>query len=341
MEKLLRYQIAYGIHGLVPCGTTGQSPTLSREEHEDIISKTVKIADGRVPVIAGAGSNNTAEAVEATRHAADAGADATLHVTAYYNFPSQQGVAYHFSRVAEAVPSCKVIIYNIPGRGHPLIKPEIMAALAAEYTNIIGTKDATGGKATPGYEEDASFWKAVRAEARRNGLDRHRFKIISGDDPVTLRMITDPEIEGVGVISVWSNIFPHAYARMCELALDGKYEEAKKINVALRELNALVGVKVPEYHARVGNRTVLVRGDTFRNPEPVQRTAYVLGMIDSPEMRPPMGFLPESEWEKQVGPVLYRLHESEHGDYLFDPIRDFFKPKLPISDRLMKYRDAR
>ncbi|MFH0832759.1 MAG: dihydrodipicolinate synthase family protein [Candidatus Aenigmatarchaeota archaeon] len=333
--KLVEYQVAYGIHGLVPCGTTGQSPTLDWEEHKGYISETIKIANGKVPVIAGAGSNNPDEGVDATKHAADMGAYATLHVTGYYNCPSQQGFADYFSKVAEAAPECKVIIYNIPGRGHPIIKPDIMIALAMEYPNIIGNKDSTGGKAKP-TDDETSFWKAIRAEARKNGLNKHAFKLISGDDPNTYRMMSDPEIEGVGAISVWANMFPRVYAKLAELALDGRHSEAKKIDDSLIGLNKIVGIPIPEYYASIGKRKLLVKDDTFRNPEAVNFAAYLLGMTESPRMRSPMGFLPYKDGQERIGKTLADLYEK-HPEY-FSSIEEFFKPKPSIGDRLMHYR---
>ena len=337
-EKLLRYQIEYGIHGLLPCGTTGQSPTLDWEEHRDLIETTIRIADGNATVLAGTGSNNTKEAVKATQEAIGMGADGTLHVTGYYNCPSQQGFVDYFSQVAEARDDGKVIIYNIPGRGHPLIRPEIMIGLAKEYPNIIGTKDATGGKQATYYPEEASFWKAVREEARKEGLDKHTFKLISGDDPNTYKMMTDPDIEGVGVISVWANIFPHAYADMCNHLLAGKYEEGKKINDTLTELNSLVSLKFTDGHyVKIGNNKVWIPDDTFRNPEAVQMTAYELGMISSPDMRSPMGFLSRGQWGEKLGHVLLDLYNNELGEYLFNPIQEFFKPNPNIGQRLAFY----
>ncbi|MCX6818790.1 MAG: dihydrodipicolinate synthase family protein [Candidatus Aenigmarchaeota archaeon] len=343
-RQLVKYQVAYGIHGLLPCGTTGQSPTLSWNEHEALISDAVKIADKKVPVIAGAGSNNPVEGIEATKHAADIGAYATLHVTGYYNCPSQQGFADYFEKVAKAAPGCKVIIYNIPGRGHPIIRHEVVVGLCSEFPNIIGTKDATGGKSNdhPEYKGDGSYWKALRKEAKEKGLDKHRFKIISGDDPATLKMIMDPEIEAVGAISVWSNIFPRAYSDMARLALEGNYDEAGKIDKALADLNKVVGIKDNiGYLVQIGKNQVWVPRDTYRNPESVQRTAYELGMISSPDLRSPMGFLFESDWVEQVGSILYKLYDGKYDidpDYLFGPIKDFFNPEPSIDKRLWEYR---
>ena len=337
-KNLLLYQVQNGIHGLMPCGTTGQSPTLTWQEHQELIRATLisKGFSDRVFVIAGAGSNNTEEGVEATKHAKEIGADATLHVTGYYNCPSQQGFADYFSEIAKAA-DCKVIIYNIPGRGHPIILPELMVALAKEFPNIIGTKDATGGRAAPLYFEEKSFWRALRQRAKDAGLGRHSFKMLSGDDSATYAMMSDSSIEGAGVISVWSNLFPHAYAKMAEHLLKGEYEEAKKIDDELANLNSLVGVKTKSNVVKIGKKTVWTDGDTFRNPEAVQLAAYVLGMISSPSLRSPMGFLPEEEWGRQVGSELLKLYEGEMGDFLFKPIEEFYQVK-DMGDRLSRYK---
>ncbi|MFN7611113.1 MAG: 4-hydroxy-tetrahydrodipicolinate synthase, partial [bacterium] len=142
-EALLEWQIAQGIDGLVPCGTTGESPTLSHEEHKTLIERTVKTARGRVPVMAGTGSNATAEAVDFTRHAEKAGADAVLVVAPYYNKPTQEGLYQHFKTVAAAT-GLPVIVYNIPGRSVVNISDATLARLAEDCPNIAGVKDATG-----------------------------------------------------------------------------------------------------------------------------------------------------------------------------------------------------
>src|SRR6195952_4025245 len=146
-RKLVSWQIAQGSHGLVPCGTTGESPTLSHEEHMRVVEICVEEAAGRVPVIAGAGSNSTDEAIALTRHAKEVGADAVLHVTGYYNKPSQEGMYRHFSAIAEAV-DIPILLYNIPGRAIVEISVETMARLS-EFPGIIGVKDATANLMRP------------------------------------------------------------------------------------------------------------------------------------------------------------------------------------------------
>ncbi|HEY5084945.1 MAG TPA: 4-hydroxy-tetrahydrodipicolinate synthase, partial [Rhizomicrobium sp.] len=152
-RALVDWQIAEGTQGLVPCGTTGESPTLSHDEHARVIELCVEQAKGRVPVIAGAGSNSTDEAIGLTRHAKEVGADAVLHVTGYYNKPSQEGMYRHFMAIAEAV-NIPILLYNIPGRAVVGINVETMARLA-KHKNIIGVKDATGNMARPSRERNA------------------------------------------------------------------------------------------------------------------------------------------------------------------------------------------
>src|SRR5690348_863100 len=163
-RKLVGWQIAEGSHGLVPCGTTGESPTLSHEEHMRVIELCVEEASGRVPVIAGAGSNSTDEAIALTRHAKSVGADAVLSVTGYYNKPSQEGIYRHYAAIAEAV-DIPILLYNIPGRAIVDISVETMARLA-KIANIIGVKDATANLARPSRERLAcgSNWRMVSGE---------------------------------------------------------------------------------------------------------------------------------------------------------------------------------
>ncbi|MBI4014799.1 MAG: 4-hydroxy-tetrahydrodipicolinate synthase [Candidatus Aenigmarchaeota archaeon] len=331
LQRLAEFQITNGINGLVPCGTTGQSPTLSWAEHYGIndIVITARNRAHTIPIIVGAGSNATREGVEATKVAAQMGADATLHVSGYYNAPAQEGFAQYFQSVAEAAPT-GVIIYNIPGRGHPIIHADVIAALAKAHPNIIGTKDATGGKALRD-DEDASFWRAVRREAGERGLND--FLILSGDDPLTYQMMTDPAISGNGVISVWSNLFPHVYSEMTAAVLGGNPARAREINESLKGLNRLVGV-TSSYPLKIGDETLAITNDNWRNPQPVQFAAYLLGMINNPAMRSPMSVPPESV-QNTVGAALYRLHEA-HPSY-FDAIQRTFSPQPAIADRLAKY----
>lgn len=193
-EKLVDWQIEQGTHGLVPVGTTGESPTLSHEEHDRVVEMCVKTANGRVPVIAGAGSNSTAEAVRLSRHAEAVGADAVLIVSPYYNKPTQAGLKAHFSAVADAV-SIPVIIYDIPGRSIVRLEDEVLAELA-QHPNIAGIKDATADCGRP---------------TRLLNLIGNQFCQLSGEDATVLPYLA---AGGQGCISVVSNIAPALCAEL-------------------------------------------------------------------------------------------------------------------------------
>lgn len=207
-EALLEWQIAEGIDGLVPCGTTGESPTLSHEEHKTLIERTVKTARGRVPVMAGTGSNATAEAVDFTRHAEKAGADAVLVVAPYYNKPTQEGLYQHFNTVAAAT-GLPVIVYNIPGRSVVNISDATLARLAEDCPNIAGVKDATGDLA--------------RVSTLRR-LVGDRLVLFSGED---MTAVGFNAMGGRGVISVTSNLLPKEIAEIQRLSLAGDYLKAR------------------------------------------------------------------------------------------------------------------
>ena len=205
-KRLVEWQISEGTHGLVPVGTTGESPTLSHKEHTRVVALCVETARGRVPVIAGAGSNSTKEAVELTRHAKEVGADAALSVTPYYNKPTQEGVYRHFASIAEAV-DIPIVLYNIPGRSIVEISTETMARLAA-IANIVGVKDATGNVA--------------RASRDRAALPKS-FVRLSGDDATALGFMAHG---GVGCISVTSNVAPKLCSEFQNACLAGDYAKA-------------------------------------------------------------------------------------------------------------------
>ena len=214
---LVEWQIAEGTDGLVPVGTTGESPTLSHKEHMRVVELCVETARGRVPVIAGAGSNSTQEAIELTRHAKRVGADAALSVAPYYNKPTQDGLYRHFAAIAEAV-DLPIVLYNIPGRSIVEISVETMAKLA-QIPNIVGVKDATGNLA--------------RASRDRGALPKS-FVRLSGDDATTLGYMAHG---GVGCISVTSNVAPRACAEFQDACLSGNFAEALSIQDRLMGLH--------------------------------------------------------------------------------------------------------
>lgn len=210
LRDLVEFQIESGIDGLVPCGTTGESPTLSHAEHIQVVDEVVRSAKGRVPVIAGAGSNSSQEAIELTRAAKDSGAAATLQITPYYNKPSQEGLYGHFSSIADAVDLPQVL-YNVPGRTGVDLEPQTVARLA-KHPNIVGIKEATG-----------DLYRAAQI-LECCGED---FVLLSGDDFTIYPLLA---LGGHGVISVTSNIWPDVIAQMCRAARDGEHERARALH---------------------------------------------------------------------------------------------------------------
>ncbi len=205
-DELIDFQLENGIDGIVPVGTTGESPTLSHEEHKQVIERVVKAVGGKVPVIAGAGSNSTAEAIELTAFSKKVGADATLQVGPYYNKPTQEGFYQHFKAIAEEV-DLPVVLYNIPGRCGAGMTPETVARLA-EVENIVAIKEATGSL-------DQASEIATRCD----------ITIISGDDSLTLPLAS---VGGKGVISVVANIVPADVKAMTDLILEGDLVSARQ-----------------------------------------------------------------------------------------------------------------
>lgn len=240
----VEWQISEGSSGLVPVGTTGESPTLSHDEHKRVVELCVEVAAKRVPVIAGAGSNNTVEAIELAQHAEAVGADALLVVTPYYNKPTQKGLIAHYKAIAEAV-SLPIIIYNIPGRSVIDMSPETMGALAKAHKNIVGVKDATG--------------KIERVSEQRItcGPD---FVQLSGEDATALGFNAHG---GVGCISVTANVAPRLCADFQAATLAGDYAKALTYQDRLMPLHkaiflepGLCGAKYALNRTRGMNRTV-------------------------------------------------------------------------------------
>jgi 4-hydroxy-tetrahydrodipicolinate synthase len=215
--RLIERQIAGGVHGLVPAGTTGESATLSHDEHRRVVELCVKAAAGRVPVIAGAGSNSTAEAIELTRHAKAVGADAVLMVTGYYNRPSQEGIYRHYAAVDAAV-DMPVLVYNVPGRAVVDISNETLERLA-KLTNIVGIKDATADVAR------VSFQRLTCGDD---------WVLLSGDDPTALGYIAHG---GHGCISVTANVAPEACATFFNACLAGDFATARTLQDRLIRLH--------------------------------------------------------------------------------------------------------
>lgn len=247
-RKFVAWQIKEGSHGLVPVGTTGESPTLTPEEHKAVVRICVAEAKGKVPVIAGAGSNNTAEAIEYTRHAKDAGADAALIVVPYYNRPTQDGIYAHYKAIATAV-DIPIIVYNVPGRTVANISVETLGRLAHDFKNIVGTKDASADLTRP---------------SRQRLLSGKDFIQLSGEDGTALGFNAHG---GVGCISVTANVAPALCAALQNATLKGDYAEALKLQDRL----------MPLHHAMF----------VESSPGPVKYAASLLGLCE-PEARLPL-----------------------------------------------------
>ncbi len=216
MANLIEFHIANGTHGIVPCGTTGESATLTPKEHERVVAVTVEVVNKRIPVIAGAGSNSTDEAVTFTKHAKAVGADGALLITPYYNKPTQEGLFRHFETVAKAV-DLPQILYNIPGRTSVNMLPATTARLS-QIPNIVGIKEGSG---------------SLQQVSEIIHQSKAGFLILSGDDPLTLPMMA---LGAKGVITVTANVAPAAMANLVSAALKGDYEQARTFHYKLTPL---------------------------------------------------------------------------------------------------------
>jgi 4-hydroxy-tetrahydrodipicolinate synthase len=258
LVNLINFQIESGIHGLVPCGTTGESATLSFAEHKRVIELTVKTVAGRVPVIAGTGANNTIEAIELTESAKESGADAVLSVVPYYNKPSQEGLLRHFKAITEAV-DIPVVLYNVPGRTVTNMAPATVARLA-ELPNVIGIKEACG---------------CLNQISEIIRICPKDFIVLSGDDFTSMPTVL---IGGKGVISVVSNVMPKAMSELMEASLRGDLAKAKEIHY---KLFPLMGTMF-----------------CYPSPAPAKKAVHLIGKIASPELRLPMTEMDEASLNK-------------------------------------------
>ena len=248
LGKLVEFHVKSGTDGLVPCGTTGESPTLTHAEHKRVIEIVIEAAAGRIPVVAGTGSNSTAEAIDMTVHAAKAGADGALLVSPYYNKPTQQGLYEHFRAIAEAAPGLPLILYNIQGRTAVNIETDTVARLA-EIPNIVGVKEASGSL------------DQMTAVILACGPD---FSVVSGDDSLTLPLMA---VGGRGVISVVANFLAKEVAEMTHAALEGDWKRARELHWKLFPICRGMFIET--------------------NPIPVKEAMAMLGMIRA-EWRLPM-----------------------------------------------------
>ncbi|HTQ42500.1 MAG TPA: 4-hydroxy-tetrahydrodipicolinate synthase [Polyangiaceae bacterium] len=247
LDALVDAQIAGGVAGLVPCGTTGESPTLSHEEHAHVVERVITRAKGRVHVVAGVGSNSTREAVTMAQHAERAGADAAMVVVPYYNRPTQEGLLGHFVEVARSV-RVPIVVYNIPARTGSDLAAETLARIAEAAPNVVATKEATGN--------------VLRAQ-RIAQLMGARMTVLSGDDVLTLPMIA---VGARGVISVTSNLLPAEVSRATRLALDGKAEEARRAHLALVPVHEAMFLEANPSPVKAALAARGAMSDAVRNP---------------------------------------------------------------------------
>jgi len=246
LERNIDFLLSCGIHGIVPCGSTGESATLTFEEHEKVIEITVDKVKGRIPVVAGTGSNNTAEAVRLTKAAKDIGADGVLVISPYYNKPNRSGLIKHYTKLADL--DIPVIMYNVPGRTGQNLEPDLVAELA-QHPNIAGIKEASG-----------NIGQISRIIEETQDED---FVVISGDDNITLPILA---LGGAGVISVAANVDPRRMVAMYEAMKDGDYQKALVLHFALSPLMRAMFI------------------DT--NPIPVKKGVELLGMAGGPVRLP-------------------------------------------------------
>jgi 4-hydroxy-tetrahydrodipicolinate synthase len=248
LRELIDFQIKNGTSGIVPCGTTGESATLTFDEHEKVIEVTIDQVNKRVPVIAGTGSNSTEEAIMLTKQAASSGADASLQVSPYYNRPTQTGLYRHFKAIAQSV-KIPIILYNIAGRTGVNIEPETIANLARDCKNIVAVKEASG---------------SLDQMSRIKALCPPTFQLISGDDSLTLPVLS---IGGIGIISVVANIVPADVAGLVSAFEKGNIKKAQSLHYKLLPLIKACFIET--------------------NPIPVKTAMGLLGMCE-PDLRLPM-----------------------------------------------------
>lgn len=254
LRRTVRRQIEAGIHFLVPCGTTGENPTLTREEHLRVVEITLEEANGRVPVLAGSGGNDTREVVELARDLEGLGADGLLVVTPFYNKPTPEGLYQHYHAIARAT-RLPIVVYNVPGRTALNVEPSTLARLA-EIETVVGVKEASGN-----ISQIAAIFQSVPES----------FAVLSGDDAVTLPVIA---LGGVGVISVVGNQVPFAMARLTSLCLEGDFPAAREMH---RRIHALMEINFIE-----------------SNPGPVKAAMAMMGLIEPVLRLPAVMPRPES-----------------------------------------------
>ena len=258
MADLVEWHIKSGTHGIVPCGTTGESATLSHEEHTQVVKFVVNTVKKRIPVVAGTGSNSTAEAIRLTREAQEVGADGALMISPYYNRPTQEGIYQHYRAVAQAVPGFPIIFYNIPGRTGSNIEPATMARMA-EIDNIVGVKEATG-----------SIDQVINIRLACGD----KLAVLSGEDSLIFSMMS---LGGKGVISTVANVAPRETAALANAGLTKQWEKAAQLQLQLIPLIRALFIET--------------------NPIPVKTALALMGKCES-ELRLPMVQMAEGNLAK-------------------------------------------
>jgi 4-hydroxy-tetrahydrodipicolinate synthase len=258
LRELVEFHVTHGTDGLIPCGTTGESPTLHHDEHRRVVEIVIEAARGRIRVVAGTGSNSTAEAIDMTKHAERAGAAGALVVNPYYNKPTQEGLYRHFRAVAEAV-AIPILLYNIQSRTAINVETDTLARLARDVKNIVGVKEASGS-----LDQMSQVIAAC-------GPD---FSVLSGDDNITLPLLA---IGGSGVVSVIANIVPRETAELVHAALDGDWKRARELHYRLFPLARAAFLET--------------------NPIPIKEAMAMAGMLE-PEFRLPMCRMSDANREK-------------------------------------------
>jgi 4-hydroxy-tetrahydrodipicolinate synthase len=308
LAKLVDFQIENGISGIVAVGTTGESPTLTWEEHNKVIEHIARQTKNKCLCIAGTGSNNTKETLEGTQHAADVGSDAVLLIDPYYNGPSSLEIRREYvAPVAKAFPGIEIIPYILPGRTGTQMMPEDLALLNRNYKNVNTVKEATGSA------------ENMRRTREYCGPD---FSILSGDDPITFQIMTDPMIKSSGVVSVASNFTPKSVVEMVRLLNEGNQAEAEKLKPALDPLFGIITVKTKE---KTSFGEVECRA---RNPLATKALMDILGM-PSGGCRQPLGKMSKNGLE-----TVLNAARTVHSNYpeIFKPVADFFG--VDIDERL-------
>ena len=316
LDRLVAYQIQNGISGILAAGTTGESPTLSWEEVYGLIKRVAEGTRGQVLCVAGTGSNNTQEALEATQQAVLAGAEAVLLVDPYYNGPSSLEIRREYvSPIAEANPGVQIVPYIIPGRTGAQLMPEDLALLSRRYNNVKTVKEATG---------------SLENMRRTRALCGEDFSILSGDDGMTLEMMSDPAIRAAGVISVYSNVLPGAVCTLVNAICSGDLETARTLEANLAPLFNLVTVKTTE-QTPLG--PVVCKA---KNPLAVKTLMAVLGM-PAGDCRRPLGRLTRTGMDLLMD-AARKVHDA--APRLFEPLAEFFDVDVEARLNDPKYREG-